>query len=335
MLTNSEIKRRLLSDNHVEGGANRYIEYLKKYKGVKNPPPYKKIKKKKEKNNCSLVNNIYYDGVRQSKKKQLYEEEEQKEPATQSLLKSDIQIRSPPPPPAPPPPAPPPDSYITPEWKGRTSEPVKYEKSGVNEGYMEELKKKMEERRNKALIGKGIDKLTSRGTVRDMFIKKYTGYENFDPMRRTLLNLYIKKYVEETETQKLLNILTAEKIQKNEEAVQDRTVLYTTLPEAPPAPPNQQPYTTLQLVPEAIPREQQNLLQQIQKGRKLKKSSNRQTVSKPQEEDYLKKSLSNIRKNIQIDEDQQEDNEPFGEGLKLKLQQHRFNNEKMRNLYGF
>jgi hypothetical protein len=138
--------------------------------------------------------------------------------------------------------------------------------------------------------------------MRDLFIKKYTNIENYHPGKDTLLNRYIRDYVNQTETQQFLNKITEQQIIKDEQEIMEPSTINFNFPPPPPAPPNQIPLPSYQFVPEQIPRPQLNLLEQIRQGTKLKPKNEVELKLEQIQHEIGEKELIKLGENIDPEE---------------------------------
>ena len=142
---------------------------------------------------------------------------------------------------------------------------------------------------------------TDKYTTRQLYINKYSNVDNTNPNKDTLLNRTIKKYIVITPTQQILSQLTDEEINTNENMEAE----IASIPQAPsiaqmPAPPNQIPKSSPQLVPEALSRPEMNILEQIRQGKTLRKNKEKQEsldIQKINILDQLSQGKQNLRKN--------------------------------------
>lgn len=235
-----------------------------------------------------------------------------------ALPKEAIQIRAPPPPP--------PLLSLTEEEREAQRERIRLQKelkeqkeerkvsimsaSDFGPQVIEELakrKRKKEEQEAKKLEGSGFTSgmrslPQHRGSMRDLYIKKYTNIQNYHPEKDTLLNRYIKDYVKQTETQQFLNKITEEQIIKDEQEIQEPSTINFEYPPPPPAPPNQIPSVSYQFVPEQIPRPQLDLLEQIRQGKTLKPKTEIEEKLEEIQHELGEKELIKLTENIDSDE---------------------------------
>lgn len=289
-----------------------YDEYLiskglTRAKIVKNTEPVIKRKVKRSKN--VIIKN--YVSCPQGVSERV--EENDNRPA---LPKEAIQIRSPPPPP--------PLLTLTEEEREAQRERIRLQKELKEQkeekkeivmsasdfgpqvlAELERRKRKKEEA--KKLEGSGFSSgmrslPQHRGSMRDLYIKKYTNIQNYHPEKDTLLNRYIKDYVKESETQQFLNKITEEQIIKDEQEIQEPSTINFNFPPPPPAPPNQIPSVSHQFVAEQIPRPQLDLLSQIRQGKTLKPKTEIEIKLEEIQHELGEKELIKLGQNIDAEE---------------------------------
>ncbi len=314
----------------AHAGRNPYIQFLKEIKRKPQAGEYNeyllskgltrtktKIKKVKRlepeviKRKVRRTKNVTIKNYLSCPSERIIQQAEENRPA---LPREAIQIRSPPPLP-----------ILTEEERetqrerarisreSRNVEEKQQESKGQDTNLMDELKKAVEERKrkkeeaSKKILGSGFKSgmrslKEHRGSMRDLFIKKYTNIENYHPGKDTLLNRYIRDYVNQTETQQFLNKITEQQIIKDEQEIMEPSTINFNFPPPPPAPPNQIPLPSYQFVPEQIPRPQLNLLEQIRQGTKLKPKNEVEIKLEEIQKDLGEKELIKLGENIDPEE---------------------------------
>jgi hypothetical protein len=291
-------------------GLERAKTKIKKVKSkIKEPVNTEVIKRKVRKTKNVTIKN--YLSCPQVAAQRIIQEENENRPA---LPREAIQIRSPPPLP-----------ILSEEEReaqrerarisreSRNVEEKQQESKGQDTNLMDELKKAVEERKrkkeeaSKKILGSGFKSgmrslKEHRGSMRDLFIKKYTNIQNYHPGKDTLLNRYIRDYVNQTETQQFLNKITEQQIIKDEQEIQEPSTINFNFPPPPPAPPNQIPLPSYQFVPEQIPRPQLNLLEQIRQGAKLKPKNEDELKLEQIQHEIGEKELIKLGENIDPEE---------------------------------
>jgi hypothetical protein len=139
-------------------------------------------------------------------------------------------------------------------------------------------------------------------TLRKLYAEKYLSIPNTNT-GDTILNRLIQNYIEVSPLQKKLDEYTDRLItaQTNEISTTHTEPSQTPPLAPPPPPPNQIALSAPQLNQQTIPRQQLNLLSQIQQGRTLKKQKPKaiKSSSTPSLQDLLKQQLANRRSVIQ------------------------------------
>lgn len=293
-----------------------YDEYLisKGLSRAKEPSNKKLIKRKvRRSKNITIKNYLACPAQNERVVSERVSERVEENDNRPSLPKEAIQIRSPPPPP----------QLLSEEERelqrerarisreSRNVEEKQQEIKGKDTDLMDELKKAVLERQRKKEAKKiegsgfnsGMRSLPQhRGSLRDLYIKKYTNIQNYHPEKDTLLNRYIKDYVNQTETQQFLNKITEQQIIKDEQEIQEPSTINFEFPPPPPAPPNQIPLPSYQFVPEQIPRPQLDLLSQIRQGKILKPKNEIEVKLEEIQKDLGEKELIKLSQNIDAEE---------------------------------